>query len=258
MAERTDWRHDMETELRALGRELVVPDAPDLGDAVRSRLDQRDVRSERPAGVGIRAVQLRRPAWRIALAILLVLLGLLVATPQGRALVGHVFRFSGIELSQQSSPPVSPRPSASLPGERRVPLDQARRLVAFPILVPAALGRPDQVVVSDRGRVATLIYHRTAYGQLRMDEFDGHLDTVVFEKFIYAHKVSKVRLNGRNAYWIKGPHEIVYVTAAGTTDTASARLTNGNTLIWDTPRVALRLEGRFDLPHALAIARSAR
>jgi len=258
VAERTDWPHDLEAELRALGRELVVPSAPDLREAVRGRLDKRLVRSERPGGIGIRAVRLRRPAWRIALAIVLVLLGLLVATPQGRALVSHVFRFSGIELSQQSSPPVSPRPSASLPGERRVPLDQARRLVTFPILVPAALGRPDQVVVSDRGRVATLGYDHTAYGQVRMDEFDGHLDTVVFEKFIFAHTVSKVRLNGRNAYWIKGPHEIVYVTADGRTDTASARLTNGNTLIWDTPRVALRLEGRFDLPHALAVASSAR
>lgn len=258
MVERTDWAHDLETELRALGRELAVPTAPDLTEVVRIRLDRPDVRSERPSGVGTRLPRLRRPAWRVALAIVLVLLGLLVATPQGRALVTHVFRFAGIELSQQSSPTGAPRPSASLPGERQVPLDQARRLVAFPIMVPAALGRPDDVVVSDRGRVATLVYHHTTYGQVRMDEFEGHLDTVVFKKFVYGHEVSQVRLNGRNAYWVEGPHEIVYVTTDGTTDTASARLTTGNTLIWDGSRTAARLEGRFDKPHALAIASSSR
>lgn len=257
MVERTDWPHELETELRALGRELAVPPAPDLTEAMRRRLDRPDVRSARPGGVGTRLPRLPRPAWRVALAIVLVVIGLLVATPQGRALVSHVFRFAGIELSQQPSPTVSPRPSASLPGERRVPLERARRLVGFPILVPAALGRPDQVVVSDRGRVATLVYSHTAYGQVRMDEFDGHIDTVAFKKFVYGHEVAQVRLNGRNAYWVNGPHEIVYVTANGTTDTASARLTKGNTLIWDTGRVAVRLEGRFDKPHALAIAGSA-
>src|SRR5205809_162620 len=108
MGERADWAYDLETELRALGRELAVPTAPDLTAAVRHRLDRR----EHSAGSGVRLPRLRRPAWRFALAIVLVLVSLLVATPQGRALVTHVLRFSGIELSQQSSPAVSPRPSA--------------------------------------------------------------------------------------------------------------------------------------------------
>lgn len=257
MTERTDWVPELEAELRALGRELAVPVAPDLTDAVRSRLERRDVGSQRPGAAGIGPPRRRRPAWRVAFAILVVLLGLLVATPQGRALVAHVFRFAGIELSQQASPTVSPRPNPSLPGEQLLPLEQARQLVTFPILVPAALGQPDQVVVSDRGRVATLVYHHTAYGQVRMDEFDGHLDTIVFKKFVYAHDVSQVRLDDRVAYWVTGPHEIVYIGRNGATDTASARLTHGNTLIWDTGRVAVRIEGRFDKPDALAIAGSA-
>ena len=66
---------------------------------------------------------------------------------------------------------------------------------------------------------------------------------------------SHVSLNGRMAYWLNGPYEIVYITRDGTTDTASARLTSANTLIWDTPRVAIRLEGRFDRLQALDIAR---
>jgi hypothetical protein len=49
----------------------------------------------------------------------------------------------------------------------------------------------------------------------------------------------------------------VYVTRDGSSATASARLTTGNTLIWGTRQVALRLEGNFGKTAALAIARSA-
>ena len=113
-------------------------------------------------------------------------------------------------------------------------------------------------MVSDGGRVASLVYRRTPYGQVRMDEFAGHLDPVYFEKFVQFGNVTKVRVNGRKGLWIKGPHVLVYVRRDGTTAEASARLTTGNTLIWGTPRVALRLEGDFSKTAALAIAASVR
>ena len=165
-----------------------------------------------------------------------VLAALLVATPQGRAVVTHVLRFAGIELQQSRGPAPSPRSGAALPGERRMPLAEARRHVSFPILVPAALGRPSEVVVSDGGRVASLIYRRTPYGLVRMDQFAGHLDPVFFQKFIHLGDVTQVRVNGRKGLWIKGPHVLLYVTRDGTPAAASARLTTGNTLIWGTPR----------------------
>jgi len=46
-------------------------------------------------------------------------------------------------------------------------------------------------------------------------------------------------------------------TCDGTPATASARLTTGNTLIWGTRQVALRLEGNLGKAAALAIASSA-
>jgi len=50
----------------------------------------------------------------------------------------------------------------------------------------------------------------------------------------------------------------VYINDAGIPVSASARMTTGNTLIWGTGRVALRLEGRVGKAAALAIASSAR
>ena len=137
-------------------------------------------------------------------------------------------------------------------------LEQARRHASFPILVPAALGRPGEVVVSDRGRVVSLFYRRTPDGLVRIDEFAGHLDQLYFEKFVRLSNVTKVEVNGTKGLWIKGPQELMYITRSGVPAIASARLTTGNTLVWGTRQVALRLEGNLGKAAALAIASSAR
>ena len=246
----------MESELRAAGRELDVPPARDLTAAVRQRLEGQAVPRRRMPALGTGALR-RRPRWRTALVAAAALLAVVIATPQGRAVVGHVFRFAGVELRQGPGPVSSPVRSPSLPGERQMSLEQARHQVSFPILVPAALGRPGEVVVSDRGRVVSLFWRRTPYGLVRMDEFAGHLDHVYFEKFVHWSNVTKVAVNGTRGMWIKGPQELVYITRSGVPAMASARLTTGNTLIWGTRQVALRLEGNLGKTPALAIARSA-
>ncbi len=192
-----------------------------------------------------------------ALAVVAALLAVLIATPQGRAGIIHLFRFAGVELRQGPGPVRSPGSSTPLPGQRRMSLEKARHQVSFPILVPAALGRPVEVVVSDRGRVASLIYPRTPYGQLRMDEFAGRLDPVYFEKFVHFGNMTEVEVNGTKGLWVKGPHVLLYITRDGRPAIASARLTAGNTLIWSTGQVALRLEGNFGKVAALTIADSA-
>jgi hypothetical protein len=118
------------------------------------------------------------------------------ATPQGRAVIVHVFRFAGVEFRQEPGPVRSPAPSAALPGERQMSLEKARHQASFPILVPAALGRPGAVVVSDGGRVVSLVYDRTRYGQVRMDEFAGHLDQIYFEKILHLANITEVEVNG--------------------------------------------------------------
>jgi hypothetical protein len=266
VADRAPWPAAAEAELRAVARELEVPPARDLTAAVRQQLEERTARTS-PA-----RSRWRWPRGRAALAALSVLAALavvVIATPQGRAAISHVFRFDGVELRQSQSPgpgqtqspgPGPSRPatgSASLPGEQRMSLAQARRQVSFPILVPAVLGQPGQVLVSDGGRVVSLVYPRTRYGQVRMDEFAGQVDQIYFEKIVYLGNVTKVTVNGRKALWIKGPHELVYLQRDGTPAEAPPRLTTGNTLLWGTRQAALRLEGDFGEKTALAIARSA-
>jgi hypothetical protein len=256
VADRAGWLDAVESELRAVGRDLEAPPARDLTVAVRQRLQGRAVRRHYVPGLGTGTLR-RRPVWRAVLVVVAAVLAVLVATPQGRAVINHMFRFAGVELRQGPGPVSSPARSPSLPGERSTSLEKARRQVSFPILVPTALGQPADVVVSDAGRVVSLIYSRTPHGLVRMDEFAGHVDQIYFEKLVHFSDVTQVEVNGTAGLWIKGPHELVYVTRDGTTDVASARLTTGNTLIWGTRQVALRLEGNLGKATALAIANSA-
>ena len=255
MGDRAGWQGPVEAELRAVGRSLEVPPVGDLTVAVRQQLEGRAPGRRYKPALGIRHSRL---GWRAALVALAALLVVMVATPQGRAAIAHVFRFAGIELRQEPGPARHPGSRASLPGQRGMSLERARRQVSFPILVPAALGRPGEVVVSDRGRVVSLNYPRTPYGLVRIDEFAGHLDQLVFEKFVHSGDVTEVRVNGARGLWVKGPQELVYITRDGIPVAASARLTTGNTLIWGTRQVAVRLEGNLTRTAALAIADSAR
>ena len=253
MADRAGWLDAVESELRAAGRDIGVPPARDLTAAVRQRLEGRGVRRRHAPGLALR----RRPTRRVVLVVVAAFLAALIATPQGRAAIIHVFRFAGVELRQERGPVRSPASTPSLPGERPMSLEEARHQVSFPILVPAALGRPADVVVSDGGRVLSLIYRQRPYGLVQIDEFAGQVDQIYFEKLVYFADVTQVEVNGAPGLWIKGPHVLMYVTRDGTTDVASARLTTGNTLIWGTRQVALRLEGNLGQAAALAIADSA-
>ena len=252
----------LETELRELGHDLLMPPAPDVRAAVRARL----LDAQR-APSGWRPSLLRRADWRrrrvtVAAAALLATLALFAASPAGQAAVTHLLRLVGIEFRQGPAP--VPRGSGLLPGETEVGLETARQLVAFRIVVPLTLGRPDRVTVSDGGRVVSLIYAagpRRPAGNvsgvaLRLDEFDGTLDPI-FEKFLDEDQVHPVSVNGRRGVWVAGPHDVIYVGRDGQIRDESARLA-GNTLIWQLGNVSLRLEGALSREAALEIALTTR
>lgn len=256
MADHPGWQRALEAELRAAGHHLDVPRASDPIVAVRQRLEGRAVRRCRAPALG--AGLLRRPAWRAVLVVVVALLAALFATPQGRAVIVHVLRFAGVELRQEPGPRLPPGGGGSLPGQRRESLQQARRDASFPVLVPAVLGRPAEVLVSDHGRVVSLLYRRAHYGLVRLDEYAGLVSPAIFEKFVHLSHATTVEVNRTQGLWINGPHELVYIGRDGVPVVASARLTTGNTLVWGTGQVALRLEGNFGKVAALAIADSAR
>ncbi|MCT9934993.1 hypothetical protein N5079_32795 [Planotetraspora sp. A-T 1434] len=266
---------DLEAELRALGDTLHSPAPPPSGvaRAVRARLEG-PAHTESPArpgrrfgrpgrdGSGSRAGQARplgsprrdgrsrrvRLSRRKVAAALAVFLAVLIgATPQGRAAVASVLRFAGVEIGVGAPGPLPAGVPSPLPGERRVTLDEARRAVAFPIVVPFALGDPADVRVADGGRVVSLFWPGA-----RLDEFDGTLG-VVFRKDLgepWPEEIPRLR-----AWWVQQPHRLSYVPRHG--GAPREERVAAPTLIWQRGAVGLRLEGP-SRDQALRIAASAR
>jgi len=268
---------ELEQTLADLAAALEFPPTPDLAAAVGARLD------EAPAGAPARA---RRRGWpiglsgwrRLAVAGLVAVLlaaAVLVASPGTREAVARRLglRGVGVELGGPPPPTVTTRP-----GERldlglggRVTLEEARRRVGFPVLVPGAAGfrRPAAVFVDEDeppgGRVDLVYRARPGLpaspftdAGLLVTEFQGQPSPLFLKKVAVAGMVEEVTVGGEPGYWFSGePHFFTYQDARGAVREERTRLA-GNTLIWQRGDLTLRLEGEITEQEALAIAESMR
>jgi hypothetical protein len=167
-----------------------------------------------------------------------------------RAGVTEFLKFAGIEFSSEPPPPIQTTAPPTLPDERVVSLDEARRLSSFEVHELSTLGKPTKVQVADGTppRFVSLLYNGS-----RLDEFDGQFGPAM-EKFTYdTEHVEKVSVNGSPALWINGPHDIIYIDKAGNWLAESAKM-SGTTLIWQVGTVTMRLEGNFTKDEAIRIA----
>jgi hypothetical protein len=228
---------DLIAELRLLADHLDVPAPADQRAAVRARLAR------------------KKPRWRIwVISALVALAGAVGAVAPARAAVvnavGGLLRVAGIEVRTAPSSSVSlPAHPSPLPSVQTVGLEEARRKVQFPVLLPSTLGTPDSVTVADENRVLTLTYS----GPVRLDEFDGTLSVLFLKQ---TPNAVWVELAGSSAaLWLPEPHPVTYVDRNGVERTATAHLA-GPTLIWQTGAVTYRLEGIKQPDEALAVARS--
>jgi hypothetical protein len=270
---------DLERALADLAAALEFPPTPDLAAAVTARLGEAPAAA--PPGPAARA---RRwlaglAGWRrlaaAGLAVLLLAAAVLVASPGTREAVARRLglRGIGVELGGPPPPTVTTTPGGRLElglGDR-VTLEEARRRVDWPVLVPAAagLGPPDAVyvdeVVPSGGRV-DLVYRArpglppspfTDVGLL-ITEFQGQPTPEFLKKVTAMGVVEQVTVGGEPGYWFTGePHFFTYQDAAGTLREEQTRLA-GNTLIWQRGDLTLRLEGELPKQEAIRIAESMR
>jgi hypothetical protein len=272
---------DLERALADLAAALEFPPTPDLAAAVTARLGTAPAAAPAPPSPAARA---RRwlaglAGWRrlaaAGLAVVLLAAAVLVASPGTREAVARRLglRGIGVELGGPPPPTVTTTPGGRLElglGDR-VTLEEARRRVDWPVLVPAAagLGRPDAVYVNQAvpsgGRV-DLVYRArpglppspfTDVGLL-VTEFQGQPTPEFLKKVTAMGVVEQVTVGGEPGYWFSGePHFFTYRDAAGTLREEQTRLA-GNTLIWQRGDLTLRLEGELPKEEAIRIAESMR
>jgi hypothetical protein len=258
---------ELEAELRALGRSLVLPVPSENVDPILARMDQLPAPTRTS---GLRAVDdalratgswLRR-RWRTATAVLVgLLLVLLAVTPAG-AKVREWLGFGGVVVVQEPGaaglesssqlPSIGP-----LPGEVPMTLEQARSSIDFPVGISGALPDPVAVTVSGDRRVVSMFWpaEESAPAGIRLDQLAGDTDPYYVKKFF--EEIQFTMVGTADALWLSRPHPIVVRAPDGTERTESAR-TSGPALVWQQSGVTLRLEGVDERQRAVAIAETVR
>lgn len=246
----------LEDELRALGGWVVLPPTPAIAEAVGQALAGRRGRASAPVGF----------RWLSVVLAVVALLALAAAA------VAIAWVMGGVRLTFTDATPSVLPASASIrgvPGSRAVSLAEARGLVGFPIQVPrlAALAAPDRVLVDTQrptGGSVTLAYAaRPGYpagrdgSGLLITEFRADISPEVFDKLITTGvRVERTTVNALPAFWVAGGnHFFFYRDANGRLDQETIRLV-GDTLIWESSGLTLRVEGAPSLDAARAVAGS--
>jgi hypothetical protein len=264
---------ELGSALSGIGRHIDFPELPDLSGLVAGEI-ARGIRSRRSTRPALRPVvrPVWQPAWqRVAVALVAlvsILSGTLAISPGARHAVAGWLGLRGVKFVQVPSP--SPLPTGlgtNLQLGLPVPLAQAQAETKFQILVPAALGPPDEVYFSGRfadGKV-TLLYRAradlpeaptTGVGLL-LTEFRATTNQEYLQKILGpGTTIESVTVNGEQGFWVAGaPHVELLFDMNGAVIPDSLRLA-GNVLLWEHGDLTLRIESSLSKELALAVAES--
>jgi hypothetical protein len=242
---------ELEHALVQLGQQLEVPPVPDLVPAVRARLAE----ASAP-----RAWVSRRRVLAIALAVLAVAIGAVMAVPGTRAAILEFFHLRGVTIQRVEelpTVPLQPDFNELFLGEK-VSLEEARDRADFDVLVPEALGEPDAVYfqTTPPGGMVSLVYGTPDEPRALFTMFRGTVDEVIFKKVAAGTHIASLRIDGESGYFLSGePHEFSYFDRTGQYRQEIVRLA-GNTLLWERGPLTLRLEADVNREEAVEIARS--
>lgn len=240
---------ELERTLVLLGRELDVPEAPDVVPSVLEGIEPRS-RFARFAG--------RR---RVALAVALVVLAAIAATlavPPARSALLRILHLGGerIEIVEEL-PEVPIQLDLELVLGERVTLAEARARTGFELRGLAEA--PDRVYLGDRGTV-WFLYGTPAKPRLLVAQTPRvRIDWSFAKKLIGSGtRAESVPVNGTSGLFLTGePHLVLLVDEQGREVQETARLAR-DVLIWEEGGVAYRIEGELTKAEALRLARSLR
>jgi hypothetical protein len=233
----------LEVRLRALGHVLDVPPERDLAPAVLARLE------------GGRPFPWRRAA-ALALALVALAVGAAFAVPQARSAILRFFHIGGETIMQVDTlPPAVERSQAAglgLPAPRA----QAERTLGFHLLLPPVHGKAPERVYVLGDSVGTVVLR--AHGRpVLLSEFGSPGEMGLKKLTIDQTKLEWVRVNGRDAVWIRGTHTLAYFDRDLGFREQAIKI-RANVLVWTRGRLTLRLEGDLSRSQAIELARSVR
>lgn len=236
---------ELERTLVALGRDLAVPEAPDLAPRVLHALE----RPGRPSRLRVAVV--------LAAVLVAVVLAAL-AVPDARSALARFFHIGAVRIEVVDDlPAVEPQPPELDLGfalGERLSLAEARRRAGYDLLELDE--EPDRVYLGPRDSVwflygspdaVRLLVAQTP--RIRVDE-----DFILKKLAAAGTRVEQATVRGRPAFFLSGAeHGVLLLDEHGFVIEESARLAQ-DVLVWEEDGRTLRLEGDFSLDEALAIA----
>lgn len=243
-------RH-IEAELNRLRQHVELPEPRDAAALVAARLRAENARSRWRRG---------RRALGVALCGAAAFASVALAVPAVRNTTLELFHLrGGVSVVRVDELPPLPVAGKLEPG-RRVTLEQAQAAAPFALVAPRALGPPDEVyrstlvpagevnfVYDTRSRQAVLIsqFRRARPGRIGVEKLVAE-----------ATAVEHLRVNGRPAIWIGGPHLLWYRRPSATPGADSAVWLAGSVLIVELEHTLVRIELEGSKEQAVRIAES--
>ena len=269
----------LENALIRAGRSVEPISAPALAFRVRAQIERERTR---PARRGF----ILRPAWSLALAIL-VALAVLLAFPETRDAIGQILSLRTIRIFQPTptAQPTSPQsfavpvtatpagviePSTATPAPTATPqmvqccettLTVARAKARFPVLLPSDIS-PSRVFFQDISNFGpgaqqlVLVFGDAQAPRRVLYEATG----ILYQKMVSGRTViTETRVLDQRALWLTdAPHLLVTLDARGQTRLSAERSVYANTLAWEIGDTTFRLETDTSLDEALKFAGSLR
>jgi hypothetical protein len=242
---------ELELALVELGRSLEFPPTPDLSARVRGRIAAE--RAPRPR----LAVFPARRTLVVAVAVLAVTVGALMAVPGTRAAILEFFGLRGVAIERVETLPTVPK-QAELNLGSPMSVEEVEALVDFELVVPERLGEPDEVYYLDfpPGGMVSFVYGSAENPRALVTQFRASIEDVFFKKVAADTQVEAVTVGGEPGFFLSGaPHVFAYVDAEGNFREETVRLV-GNVLLWEHGALTLRLEADVTKAEALRVARS--
>jgi hypothetical protein len=240
---------ELELTLVELGRSIEFPPTPDIASRVRERIAQ-----DRPARRTFLPV---RRTLVIALALAVVAIGALMAVPGTRAAILDFFGLRGVTVERVETLPTVPTVVDLRLGEQ-VSLERADNLADWDVVVPEALGDPDEIYFSHfpPGGMVSFVYGSSEEPRALFTQFKATVGDAFFKKVEAGTRVESLSVDGEPGLYLSGaPHVFGYLDENGNYQVETLRLV-GNVLLWERAPLTLRLEGDIPKDVALQIARS--
>ena len=227
---------ELELQLVALGRELDLPDEPDLASIVRERLEGRRPFPWRAVAVGFTVVVLA--------------IGAAFAVPQARSAILRFFHLGGERVQRVETLPRAVERSQA--GGLGTPLSraEAERRVGFRLVLPPFKGDGPERVYVLGDTLATVVLRAHGHSVL-LSEFSSSRPEFL-EKLVVG-PVEPTRVDGARGLWVEGVHTLSYFNRRlGFRERPV--LISGNVLLWVRGPLTMRLEGRLTKEQALELA----